>query len=334
MHAKFRSMLAFVALVLAGCPRGTPRDHLRPHGHQDTTLAVSSDDEALVFNASGMGGRDLYRLRLKDLAVTRIAETPEYEVTPSISADGQRIVYAAGVPGDRADHLFIMGIDGSAKRQLTNADANDTTPRFSPDGQLIVFARDKTYNWGGLAANWELGGVICVVQVDGSGERQLTPDEIFAFAPAFSADGMSVIYFTDEGCFSLAVDGSGPTQRVGPVVRDATLSPDGKRLVYSAGQYSPEYQLFVAQLDGRGKTKITRGDHGCFHPVFSRRGDRVCFLREEWPSGPSGEPKSSIWMVNADGTQQKQLTDLSLFDDPQNWRPLRSSDEEETPEGQ
>ncbi len=40
--------------------------------------------------------------------------------------------------------------DGSAKTQLTNVDANDTSPRFSPDGETIVFARDKTY-WKRLA---------------------------------------------------------------------------------------------------------------------------------------------------------------------------------------
>jgi hypothetical protein len=49
----------------------------------------------------------------------------------------------------------------NAPWELTHIDANDTSPRFSPDGRMIVLARDKTYNWGGLVANWEPGGVIC-----------------------------------------------------------------------------------------------------------------------------------------------------------------------------
>jgi superfamily II DNA/RNA helicase len=58
---------------------------------------VSPLDDAILFNAAGTGGRDLYRLNLSDLNVTRIAETTDYETAPSYSPDGLRIVYAAGV---------------------------------------------------------------------------------------------------------------------------------------------------------------------------------------------------------------------------------------------
>ena len=324
MHSPFHSIVGVAVLAVCGCPLGTPKDHYRPHGHQDTTIAIIPADDTILFNAAGTGGRDLYLLRLTDLTVTRIADTLEYEVSPSFSPDGQRIVYAAGVPGDRADHIFTIGIDGSSKRQLTDIDANDTSPRFSPDGKMIVFARDKTYNWGGLAANWEPGGVICLIHTAGTGERQLTSNEIFAFAPAFSQDGKSVIYFTVDGCFSLALDRSEPPQRIGPLVSYANLSPDGKRFVYANGKYSPDYELFIANLDGTGKSQITASDHGCFHPVFTHSGDGIYFLIEEWPQGPSGEPKSSIWTVKTDGTQQKQITDLSLFDAPHSWKPKLS----------
>jgi hypothetical protein len=116
------SPILWIALLLFGCgslllgsglviygtgwPLGSPNGHGRPQGHQDTTLDVSPTDEAIVFNATGAGGRDLYLLRLDDLSVTRIAETPEYEVWPSFSVDGRYLVYCAGVPGDRADHVF------------------------------------------------------------------------------------------------------------------------------------------------------------------------------------------------------------------------------------
>jgi Tol biopolymer transport system component len=281
-------------------------------------------DDTILFNAAGTGGRDLYVLHLTDLKVTRIADTPDYEVAASFSPDGRSIVYAAGVPGDRADHIFTIGIDGSSKTQLTDIDANDTSPRFSPDGKMIVFARDKTYNWGGLAANWEPGGVICVIGADGTGVQQLTSDEVFAFAPTFSQDGKSVIYFAVDGCYTVALDGSETPKQIGPMASYANLSPDGKQFVYANGKYSPDYELFIANLDGSGKSQITASDHGCFHPVFAHSGDRVYFLMEEWPQGPAGEPKSSIWSVKTDGTQQRKITDLSLFDAPNNWKPQLS----------
>ena len=103
---------------------------------------------------------DLYRLDLATLRVTRIAATQDYEVAPEISPDGNSVVYAAGKPGDRADHIFLRSLDGKTVRQLTAEDANDAAPAFSPDGSLIAFTRDKTYNWGGLASNWDAGGAL------------------------------------------------------------------------------------------------------------------------------------------------------------------------------
>jgi Tol biopolymer transport system component len=120
---------------------------------------------------------------------------------------------------------LLRGIDwfgGGAKTQLTDIDANDTSPRFSPDGETIVFARDKTYNWGGLAANWELGGVICLIDADGSNLRQLTSDEDFAFEPYFSADGTCIVYSTVNGRMLIRVDGSSAPQ---PLPTPQSLNP-------------------------------------------------------------------------------------------------------------
>lgn len=324
MRTGFSLATSGVLLCFCGCPLGTPRDHYRPHGHADTTIAISPSDDAILFNAAGTGGRDLYILRLANLKVLRVASTPDYEVAASFSPNGQRIVYAAGVPGDRADHIFTVGTDGASKTQLTDIDANDTSPRFSPDGTMIVFARDKTYAWGGLAANWENGGVICVIGTDGTGERQLTPDDGFAFKPCFAPDGQSVIYFTSDGCFSVPIDGSGNPIKVGPVAVAANFSADGKKMVYSHGKYSPDHELFTANLDGTSKFQLTNSTNGCFHGIFSNRGGKVYFLMEEWPQGATGVPKSSIWEVHVNGTGQTQITDLSLFDDPLNWTPQNS----------
>ena len=76
-------------------------------------------------------------------------------------------------------------LDGETVKQLTAEDANDAAPAFSSDGSLIVFTRDKTYNWGGLASNWDEGGVLCVMNADGTGLRQITIDEINRDRPPF-----------------------------------------------------------------------------------------------------------------------------------------------------
>jgi Tol biopolymer transport system component len=324
MHLRVTPVIALVMLSVSGCPLGSPNDHYRPHGHQDTTIAISPKDDEILFNAAGKGGRDLYILHLSDLKVRRIAETPEYETDASFSPDGSSVVYTAGVPGDRADHIFVMKADGTLKAQLTRSKGNDVEPRFSPDGSMVVFARDKTYNWGGLAANWEGGGVICVVGADGKGERQLTPDDGYAFSPSFTKDGRSVRYSTSDGLFTIPTDRSAVPKKRGPLIPHATYSPDHKTVVFSEGQYSGDCELFLADVELKAKTPITNSDHGCFRPIFTNHGDRVYFLMEEWPKGPSGSPQSSIWTVKIDGTEQKQITDLSMFTAPLTWKPPKT----------
>ena len=73
-------LLSFV-VVLRGCMN----EHYRPLGHGDITFAVSPRGDAIVFNAVGEGGRDLYRLDMATFRVARIAATPDYEVGPDIS---------------------------------------------------------------------------------------------------------------------------------------------------------------------------------------------------------------------------------------------------------
>ncbi len=188
-------VFVLVAICLGGCPNSG--NHARQIGHTDVTFDVSPTSDVIVFNAEGAGGRDLYFLRLSDLSVSRVAETPEYETWPSFSADGKYLVYAAGVTGDRADHLFVRPVAGGRSQQLTRVDRNDLSPKFSPDGKLVVFARNPTYNWGGLAANWQ-GSVICTVQSDGANERQITADGQFAGTKIFCRRALRNVFHAER----------------------------------------------------------------------------------------------------------------------------------------
>ena len=315
------AITVLTSLLLSGCPLGTPNDHYRPDGHSDITIDVSADADEVLFNATGSGGRDLYLLSLADKTIRRIAETPEYETAACFSPDGRTIVYSAGVSDDRADHIFTIGRNGTAKMQLTNVDANDTAPRFSPNGRKIVFARDITYQWGGLSPNWELGGVICIINADGTNERELTSADQFAFEPWFSADGRSVLYLTMSGVWSISLNEGAIAEKIGPPISDVSYNADRTQVVHSHGNYSYDFELFVGTVNGKEVKKITSSDQGCFAPVIAADGKHVYFLMESWPDGPSGAPSFSIYSVAFDGNDQKPLTDATLFDDPTNWDP-------------
>ncbi|MBS0260579.1 MAG: PD40 domain-containing protein [Planctomycetes bacterium] len=295
--------------------------HSRGIGHNDVSFDISPAGDTIVFNGIGAGGFDLYQLRLADLRVSRVAETPAYETTPTFTPDGESLVYAAGLPGDRADHLFICKLDGSGRRQLTSADANDSLPRVSPDGSLVVFSRNKSYHWGGLAHNWS-GGVICVVGLDGQNERQLTADDDVAWSAWFLPDGQTVAYETQAGIFTLQLDGSATPKRLADLpAGDQAVSPAEQYFVYTRGQYSGSQELLIANRDGTDERRLLPKLGAYYLPRFAPQDNRVYFCKEEWPDGPSGTPRFSLWRVDLDGQNLQRVADRRLFDQPLSWKP-------------
>jgi len=118
---------------------------------------------------------------------------------PSFDWQGRRIVFAADNVATSAGELtagpgswrrsnsniFIVDVDGTNLRQVTDGSFQDSRPAFSPDGTQIVFLSNR----GGR--NRQLH----VVPVDHSAQPRRLLDESVIVRPWFSADGR-FIYFT------------------------------------------------------------------------------------------------------------------------------------------
>ena len=58
--------------------------------------------------------------------------------------------------------IYVVNVDGSGLRRLTNNAANDGLPTWAPDGRAIAFVSDQEGGWAVWAMN-----------PDGSGRRKL-----------------------------------------------------------------------------------------------------------------------------------------------------------------
>lgn len=227
-----------------------------------------------------------------------------------------RIVFQStrhgGVP-----ELYSMNPDATDVRRLTWNDATDRMPRVSRDGSRIVFASDRA---GG--GNFD----VYVMDAAGGDVRRLTTDARRDDQPVFTADGQHVVFQrTAVGAFGcpcelriVAVDGTGERRLdTGPI--DSLLpdmSPRGSKLAFT-GLLGGVSGIYVMQLDRGDPRRVTGTPPGSadFRPRWSPRGNDLVFMRDD------GVNLNDIYTVHADGTDLRQLTNGTRFEEQAQWSP-------------
>ncbi len=82
------------------------------------------------------------------------------DAAPSPSSDGSKIAFMSQREGDW--EIYVVDVDGSELKRVTDNSAQDGLPTWSPDGNAIAFASDRDGRW----AIWAMNS-------DGSNQRQL-----------------------------------------------------------------------------------------------------------------------------------------------------------------
>jgi TolB protein len=100
------------------------------------------DDRRIVFHRQiERDDYDLMVLDLRTRAIRAVGSTPAEEAYPAASRDGRWIAFS-GVPGPgRQPNLFVIGLDGSGRRQLTDGASKDAYATWSRDGAWLYFVR-------------------------------------------------------------------------------------------------------------------------------------------------------------------------------------------------
>ena len=118
-------------------------------------LSLSPDGQTIAFwatdHADASGGA-LYTLPVVGTGdPKRVANTEDgLNADPAWSPDGSQIAFSRVDGSDQGDtDIFVMNVDGSDVRQLTESDAADTRPAWSPDGRsLLIVSNRKSLDGG------------------------------------------------------------------------------------------------------------------------------------------------------------------------------------------
>jgi Tol biopolymer transport system component len=121
--------------------------------------------------------------------VQLLVESTAGEGDPSLSADGQRLVFASSRSGD-TEEIWTAGADGSNPQQLTHGPGRaQGSPHWSPDGRRIAF--------DSLTADGHWG--IWIIDADGGSPRRLTALAGDENVPIWSRDGRWIYLSSNRG---------------------------------------------------------------------------------------------------------------------------------------
>ena len=241
---------------------------------------------------------------------------------PAGASGSESIAFESNRNGN--SQIFTMNPDGSNVVQLTDdpSSATDTLPSISPNGHTVVYQSDVS----GTDQIWAING-------DGTNPRQLTSLGSNQ-QPTFSPDGKKIAFDSNRlGNFQLFVmnaDGSGQTQvmTTDGNVGGSSWSPDGSQIAYNDDTNGTNEIYTVAVGTGlvTGPLTTPTTDGANTNPHWSPDGSKILFVSNRCDVGGLDEPPAcgggeSVFLMNADGTNQRNLTQAPIFDADPAWSP-------------
>ena len=239
------------------------------------------------------------------------------------SPDGTRLVYWEHNETTGKSAIRTSKPDGSDIVTIVESSEALDRPVWRPDGKHIAYG-------GQTGGNWD----IWVASSDGKASYRLTSGADMETNPKWSPDGARLAYkMAPIGDYPLTREYfmTFPNGFNSPVIQGwdgpqsiqmSDWSPDGKLITYTAeavssssGEPKVSYLAVVGDINGGSLVKLsggrTLGDRG---PVFSPDGRRIAF----WSWDLSY--RATLWVVNTDGTNLRQLT-YAGFDMYPRWSP-------------
>lgn len=207
------------------------------------------------------------------------------------SRDGKRLIFQSTRDGRSCDQQYVMNVDGTGVRRVSTGSGKTTCGYFFDADRRIFFASthaadtacppkpdpSKGYVWGLDPYD------IYIANPDGSGLRRLTNYGVYTAEGTLAPDGQTIVFTSlkdgDLDIYTMRVDGTDlkrlttqPGYDGGPF-----FSPDGKKIVYRA--WHPTETALVSYRD-----------------LLNHR-----LVRPN---------RMEIWIMNADGSDQHQITNL------------------------
>ena len=217
-----------------------------------------------------------------------------------VSPDGKSLIYSLGIQdlprAKHVSHIWMMDIDGSNPRQMTQGERSENSPSFSPDGKWILFISDR-----------DGSSNLYVMPVAGGEARHLTNISTGAADPLWSPDGKWIAFSTDV--YPECGGDDNCNKRIGETWDKGPLKAHmADRLLYrhwTTWKDGTRTHIFLANA-ATGETRdLTPGDYdsptfqlgGPLQYDFSPDGSEFVFVSNH-DKDPESSTNNDLWIVS------------------------------------
>ncbi len=167
-------------------PDGSNLTPLIANTGYDAEGAYSRDGSMIAFASDRDGRMNIYTMKANGSDVKQITHTKEcYNGGPFISPDGRKIIFRADRQKKDYLQLFVVNIDGTEERQLTNDEHVNWAPYWHPNGKIIAFTTSRNGH-----RNYE----VYLMNVGTQKTHRVTNSPRFDGLPVFSNDGKMMMW--------------------------------------------------------------------------------------------------------------------------------------------
>ena len=276
----------------------------------DYSPAVSPDGSKLSFVSDRDGNREIYILDLvwmdgytqwEGRNLTNITQTSGHDWTPKFSPSNDKIVYTTYSPGSDNYDVFIMNIDGSEKKNLTNSPYYEKYPQFSHDGSFIIYQAWQKGKMEIFFTNLLDENIINLTQNTQS-------HDIMSHGNAISPDGLSIVFTSERdgnrNIYIMNTDGTEQTQLTNHSAHDyePVFSPDGLSIVFTS-ERDGNKEIYIMNNEGKNMANLSNNAADDWNPRYYPDNRKIVF--QSLRDGPTNW---EIYMMKLDGSRQINLT--------------------------
>ncbi|RMG43000.1 MAG: hypothetical protein D6719_04765 [Candidatus Dadabacteria bacterium] len=220
---------------------------------------------------------------------------------------GSQIAFSSKV--GRFKELFVMDMDGSNIRQLTDDRGLAVSSSWHPAGQMLIYTSYRKRRPDLFTINLLSRRI-----------QQITNNPDLELGGKFNKDGSLILASRSSGKESDIVlmrpDGAvirRLTRPNGSIDVSPDWSPDNSRIVFCSDR-SGGPQIYVMNADGSNQHRISFvSSNYCTSPVWSPAGDKIAFVCR-------AERGFNLFISDTDGSNPLQLTSYGNNEDP-SWSP-------------